>query len=123
MAENQDRKRHLRIDRFHQEAPYKSKKQNRVHVGGATKDWTLGQACFRGSIHSDMWAGTAADLLSMRHIAVFPVTGWWRTRRSQERWESRLKYSLIVTLESANPALDIYTEIENQIKVPVELPT
>lgn len=98
------------------------KKQNRVHVGGATKDWTLGQACFRGSIHSDMWDGTAADLLSMRHIAVFPVTGWWRTRRSQERWESRLKYSLIVTLESENPALDIYTEIENQIKIPVALP-
>lgn len=97
------------------------KKQNRVHVGGATKDWTLGQACFRGSVHSDIWQGTAADLLSMRHIAVFPVTGWWRTRRSQERWESRLKYSLIVSLESENQTLDIYTEIENQIKVPVTI--
>ncbi len=94
-------------------------KQNRVRIEGTTDGWTLGQACFRGSIHSDIWEGTAADLLSMQHIAVYPVTGWWRTRPSHGRSDSRLKYSLIVTLETENQAIDILTEIENQIKVPV----
>jgi hypothetical protein len=95
------------------------KQQNRVIVGGSNDGWVLGQACFRGSIHSDTWEGTAANLLSMQHIAVSPVTGWWRTRPSHERGEARLKYSLIVSLEAENPELDIYTEIENQIKIPI----
>lgn len=94
-------------------------KANRVHVGGTTDGWVLGQSCFRGSVHSDIWEGTAADLLSMRNIAVYPVTGWWRTRPSHHRADSRLKYSLIVSLESENPTLDIYSEIETVIKVPV----
>ncbi len=98
-------------------------KENRVHVGGTTDGWTLGQACFRGSVHSDTWEGYAADLLSMQHIAISPITGWWRTRASHERFEDRMKYSLIVSLEAENPTLDIYTEIENQINVPISIET
>jgi len=97
------------------------KKQNRVHVGGTTDGWTLGQACFRGSVHSDIWEGTAADLLSMRHIAVSPVTGWWRTRPNLGKAESHLKYSLIVSLEVEHTEIDIYTEIANQITLPVPI--
>lgn len=95
------------------------KKENRVHVEGSTNGWLLGDTCFKGSVHSDIWEGTAADLLSMQHIAISPVTGWWRTRPSNGRANSKMRYSLIVTLEAQNPAIDIYTEIESQIRVPV----
>lgn len=94
-------------------------RQNRVPVAGSTDGWTLGQACFRGSVHSDIWDGSAADLLSMRYIAVSPVTGWWRTRPSHGKSNSSLPYSLIVTLEANNQAIDLYTEISNQIAVQV----
>ena len=94
-------------------------RDNRVPVSGSTNGWLLGDSCFRGSIHSDIWEGSAADLLSMRNIAVFPVTGWWRTRSSHDRAEGTINYSLIVTLESENPSLEIYTEISNQVDIPI----
>lgn len=96
-------------------------RDNRTLVSGSKDGWTIGQPCFRGSVHSDIWEGSAADLLSMRHIAVFPVAGWWRTRSSHDRAEASLNYSLIVSLESDNPAIDIYTEISNIIDVPVRV--
>ena len=93
--------------------------QKQVHVRGTTDGWLLGDACFRGSVHSDIWQGTAADLLSMRYVAVYPTTGWWRTRSSLRKAESRLKYSLIVSVEAENPTLDIYTEIETKAKIAI----
>jgi hypothetical protein len=93
------------------------------YVKGLTDGWVLGQQVQRGSIHSDVWEGSAAELLSMKHIAVFPLTGWWRTRPKQGRANARIKYGLVVSLEAENPALDIYTEIANQVAIPIEVPT
>jgi hypothetical protein len=91
------------------------------YVKGTTKGWVLGQQANHGSIHSDIWYGPAADLISMRYIAVYPMTGWWRTRPTQGRGNARIKYALIVSIEAKNPALDIYTEIANQIAVPISV--
>ena len=38
-----------------------------------------------GSIHSDVWHGTAADLAERDYIAVYPVICWWRERPKFER--------------------------------------
>ena len=97
--------------------------QAQEYVRGTTDGWLLGQQVHRGSVHSDIWEGAAADLLSMRHIAVFPLTGWWRTRPAQQRADSSVKYALAVTIEAENPALDIYTEIANQLTVPITVTT
>jgi len=97
--------------------------ESREYVPGTKDGWQLGRQVDRGSIHSDIWEGTAADLLSMRHIAVFPLTGWWRTRPSLRRAESKVKYALAVTIEAENPALDVYTEVANQLAVPVSIST
>jgi hypothetical protein len=35
-----------------------------------------------GSVHSDVWSGTAADLAARGHIAIFPTIGWWNKRRT-----------------------------------------
>ena len=97
--------------------------QAHAYVRGSTKGWALGQQVQRGSIHSDVWEGSAADLLSMKHIVVFPLTGWWRTRPKQGRADARIKYGLVVSLEAENPALDIYTEIANQVAIPIAVPS
>ena len=34
----------------------------------------------QGSIHSDIWEGTATDLASRHAIAVYPRAGWWRQK-------------------------------------------
>ncbi len=43
--------------------------------------WVLGEKLRNcGSIHSDIWRGTAAALTARQHIAVYPVLGWWKER-------------------------------------------
>ena len=89
---------------------------------GSTQGWEIGGAASRGCVQADTWNGTCAELMSMSHIAVLPIAGWWRTRPSQGRTEAKQNYALIVTLEALNPELDIYTEIATQIETPVVVP-
>ena len=84
-----------------------------------TDDWFLGGIRDAGSIHSDYWTGTAADLAARDAIAVFPVTGWWRDKPALERFNRRVRYALIVTIQAHNGALDIYTPVANQIAIPL----
>lgn len=86
--------------------------------------WRMGpSAATRGSLHSDFWEGSAAEVADMQHIAIYPMTGWWKTRVAQRRFDAIQPYSLIVTLESLSGQLDIYTEIANAIAIatPVDL--
>lgn len=77
----------------------------------------------KGSIHSDIWEGTAADLAASGVIAVYPVTGWWKQRTHLNRWSKKCRYSLIVSLHTPEQNIDIYTPvaIEIGIKTPVEI--
>jgi hypothetical protein len=81
--------------------------------------WQLGpKAATRGSLHSDWWVGTAAEAADMKHIAIYPMTGWWKTRVGQGRFEARQPYSLIVTLESLGADIDLYTEVAAAVAIP-----
>ncbi len=71
----------------------------------------------RGSIHSDWWTGTAADLADRGYLAVFPVGGWWKERPHLER--QPVRYSLIVTIKAPETDVDIYTPVATQIGVTV----
>ena len=82
--------------------------------------WMLGDNLRRrGSLHSDTWTGPAAKLAQMEHVIVFPVNGWWRLRPQHQRYNKRIRYSLIMTLESPGADIDIYTPIQTAIAVPV----
>lgn len=77
-----------------------------------TTGWLLGdKLCRRGSIHSDTWTGTAAQLAAMEHLVVYPVNGWWRLRTQHKRYNNRVRYALVVTLETVGTDLDIFTPI------------
>lgn len=99
----------------------------RNEEGGATttsdsSEWMLGTKLrTRGSIHSDIWQGTAADLAERDHIAVFPVGGWWKERRHLGRWNNTARYSLIVTIRTPEEEVDLYTPVANQIELPIEI--
>ena len=51
-----------------------------------------------GSLHCDVWQGTGADLAARQHIAVYPVSGWWKYRVPQKRYDSKARYALVLTL-------------------------
>lgn len=82
------------------------------------RNWAVGTKLrCKGSIHSDIWTGTAAQLAASETIAVFPVTGWWKERQSLERWNRLARYALIISLETDATEVDLYTPIANQIGV------
>jgi len=70
----------------------------------------------KGSLHHDRWVGTAADLATREHIAVYPVIGWWRERLSLERSESPARYALVVTIRTPSTTVDIYQPVEVQLR-------
>lgn len=89
---------------------------------GDNDGWFVGSNLrTRGSLHSDIWEGSAADLRDMHTIAVYPVSGWWKYKYSEGRWQNSVRYSLLVSIEVPDTDIDIYTEIENLINVEIEI--
>lgn len=114
-----DVKRPLETDeQFHKRISKDPRQENETFSGGPCEQkWELGiQLRTKGSIHSDTWTGTAAELASSGIIAVYPVSGWWRERKHLNRWGSTAPYSLIVTIETERTEVDLYAEIETKIK-------
>jgi hypothetical protein len=92
-------------------------------AGAGAEEWLLGTFRDSGSIHSDIWRGTAADLAERDAIGVFPIGGWWKEKPFLERYSESVRYSLIVTIRAPGTDVDIYTPVENQVIVPIEIET
>ena len=97
----------------------------RPATGGDSSEWYLGeQTRNRGSVHSDVWVGTAADLAARGVIGVYPVSGWWKDQPKRDRSAMGARYSLIVSIETDAEGADIWTPVAQQIGVPaVEVST
>jgi hypothetical protein len=94
--------------------------EERPTTGGTSSEWYLGeQTRNRGSIHSDIWVGTAADLAARGAIGVYPVSGWWKDLPKRDRSGVGAPYSLIVSIETEAEGADIWTPVAQQIGVPV----
>lgn len=97
-------------------------------AGGEETDvgWLFGErAAAAGSLHVDVWSGTAVELASRDKLCIYPVMGWWRDRPSQERYLDRARYALVVTLEAPQAKVDLQTQIavitENMIKAKAKI--
>lgn len=87
-------------------------------VNTTDPDWKLGeQNRHKGSLHQDIWEGTAADLASRGFLAIYPAMGWWRTRPKLERYNLPINYSLIVTIRTPETDVDIYNAVAQQLEV------
>lgn len=84
---------------------------------GPGEKWVIGDARNVGSIHSDIWQGTAADLARSNLIAIYPAVGWWRERKHLNRWHKQCRYVLIVSIHTPEQEVDIYTPVAIQIGV------
>lgn len=107
--------------------------QQRINKAGRDEDyeaqslgdpgWDFGRAqrslTSLGSLHSDVWRGTAAALASRRHVAIYPTMGWWNKRPQLEGWRKAARYSLIVTIETPGVEAELYASVAAQIGVPV----
>jgi hypothetical protein len=87
-------------------------------ISTTDSDWKLGgQNRHKGSLHQDIWEGTAADLASRGFIAIYPAMGWWRTRPKLKRFNLPVKYSLIVSIRTPETDVDIYNAVAQQIEI------
>ncbi|CAM4172673.1 S8 family peptidase [Cytophagaceae bacterium 50C-KIRBA] len=95
-----------------------------VNGNAGSNRWAIGtNNRSNGSIHSDFWEGTAADLATCNQIAIYPVIGWWRERKHLGKVENQTRYSLIVSLDTPAQDVELYTTVKNMIEVPIEIPT
>ena len=89
-------------------------------IGG----WFLGPtARNHGSLHGDIWEGTAADLAARGRVAVFPVTGWWKDQAKRDRSDLGVRYALVISIRTPAEAADVWTPVAQKVGVPIEIAT
>lgn len=76
-----------------------------------------------GSIQSDYWECTAAELALCNLIAIYPIVGWWRERKHLNKVETKARYSLIISLVTPKQDVELYTTVKNMIEIPIEIKT
>lgn len=93
-------------------------------TGADSENWVIGSGVRdKGSIHRDWLMTTGPELATKNKIAVFPVGGWWKTRKKLERYNQQVRYSLIVSIDAPNSdiGVDLYTPVKNLIDVEIEV--
>ena len=84
---------------------------------GSSRDWYLGVGNRDvGSIHSDFCEDSAVNLCDANYVAVYPVIGWWRERGYLGKYDNKIRYALVVSIETTKVEVDLYTPIINKIE-------
>ena len=107
-------------------AAVRDDEHGRPDTNSPSEHWVIGSDNRnRGSIHSDIWEGTAVELAYSNLIAVFPSIGWWRERSHLGKVNNSTRYSLIVSIETQEQDIDIYTPVAIQVEhqIPIEIST
>ena len=91
-------------------------------TGSDSAEWLLGDRTrHKGSLHCDIWQGTAAALAARGVIGIYPVSGWWKDQPKRDRSEAGARYSLVVSIETEAEGVDIWTPVAQQVGVPVAI--
>ena len=108
------------VSRVNYEAQNEEDGQQRP--SGRSERWLMGaDQQTLGSLHQDLWEGSAAELAASGVLAVHPVGGWWKNNTQRtDRIAMPVRYALIVSLKTAEQGVDLYTPIALEMEVPVE---
>lgn len=113
------------VDAFRQRinAAVAAEEQGVEAIDAGPDDWYLGRIRDSGSIHSDIWRGTAVELARRSAIGIYPIGGWWKENPGHRRYEHRVRYSLVISIRAVNGDVDIYTPVRVQITTPIQITT
>ncbi|MBV9025833.1 MAG: S8 family peptidase [Streptomycetaceae bacterium] len=73
----------------------------------------------QGSLHADIWRGSAAELAECGVLAVHPAGGWWKSHNRTDRVGRPVRYALLVSLATPEVQTDLYTPIANKLDIPI----
>lgn len=93
--------------------------EDKPDLSGDIAEWKIGDARNLGSLHSDIWEGTAADLAERGVLAIYPVSGWWTDLPKRDRSEKGARYALVISIETDATGVDIWTPVAQQVGVAV----
>jgi hypothetical protein len=97
------------------------REEDEARPSGGTSNWLAGPNQRNlGSLHQDIWEGSAAELARSGVLAVNPVGGWWKNRKHPERRDLPVRYSLIVSLRTEEQGVDLYSPVAVQLELPVD---
>ena len=82
-------------------------------------NWQLGNFRNKGSIHKDVWKGSAAELAERGQIAIFPAMGWWRTRKKLNHIDKQARYALVISITAPEADIDIYSDVLAKINTEI----
>lgn len=94
-----------------------ARKNSKEQVAESSKNdsdrWEVGiQLRGNGTLQSDWFECTARELAECNEIGIYPQSGWWKFRKI-ENVHNRIKYSLVVSIETAE------TEIYDAVRIAV----
>jgi hypothetical protein len=109
------------VDEFRSRLNKQAREEEEESItSGDSKAWLVGPMLRgKGSIHSDVWTGTAADLAERGYIGVYPVIGWWRVRHQLNRWQLGARYALLVSIETKATDVDLYIPVSNMVETEI----
>lgn len=82
--------------------------------------WEIGpKSGSKGSIRKDFITTTGREMSERNTLAVFPKNGWYKNLKRQNKFNEKVRYSLIVSLETEEFNIDLYTPVMNQLSVPL----
>jgi len=85
-------------------------------INHVNEEWAIKERIrSKGSIKKDFINTSGADLATRYTLAVYPKGGWFRTRKKLNKYNSIVRYSLIVTIDTPEVNIDIFTPVENLI--------
>ncbi len=106
------------------QAVREEEEDKRISSRSDDHNWFLGpNTRDGGSIHSDIWHGTAVELAQKDAIAVYPVGGWWKEKKYLDRYDRMAPYSMIVSIRVPEVEVDIYTPVYNLVSTSVAVET
>jgi hypothetical protein len=85
----------------------------------STENWKLGRVRSRGSVRKDFIKTLGANLASQNKLAIYPKGGWYKTRKKLARFDSSVRYSLIISIETEEAGVDIYTPVAIKLGVAI----
>lgn len=101
-----------------------AEEERRPSAANDSGEWIFGSnQRTAGSLHTDIWEGAAADLAGRGALAIFPVSGWWKENPSRDRSDAGARYALVVSIETPDQDVDIWTPVAQQIGVPIPIET
>jgi len=109
------------VDQFRLRINSAAEAEEAGEVGAAAggDGWVLGTVRDRGSIHSDIWRGSAAALAERDAVGIFPIGGWWKEKPNLQRWDRSARYALMVSIRAPGADVDLCTAIENQLAIAI----